>query len=425
MLKRLIVVFCFLCGIAVSSALSQTLPSADLLSPGFAKWIDSSVSGDAVHLEVNGSIEELFHIRDLSVLKSLLSQITLESTTGKTQKHEITHLRVRTGGEILSDIRYSTDMDSIHFTVDGNAYSLPYNELGISPIGEKPFEWLETLQSIFIRNSWLERFDMDHLSKLLTSGKLVEQIPFVETGTIQVTEGYSDDGLRLTRLALDGDVVCFGQQWQVTGSIFKPGGSAPKDTAEVQFIHDKDNSLKITLSSKYTPEKGSKNKTGAVTANARVNVNGKIGGYDVTYTFGLKVRNDWSTDGDILSEKLTVTPSLNWTDKTPGRRYQHLNSGSLTLKNVFRIMSRESDVQIISGTDETTVELTMDGEHVIVGSLGMRFDTVPVDDVIPGDGEVLTGSAFKQLTDAYVRKISKQIYGYLDGKTQKKITQGL
>jgi hypothetical protein len=407
-----------------TGAIAQTLPSADLISPGFSKWLETADTAEMTTLYVNGSVDQLFHIRDLSVLQSLLSLITIESCSGQVQGRDVSNVKLLTGNEIIADAAYIVDNTELRFSLGENQYAVPFSEFNLSGENISEFD-LPAIRTFFSANSWIERMDMHRLSEMLRTGELFRCIPGFDAGELQVSESFSDDGLRLTRMNIDGYFFVASDVWSVKGTIFKPGGNSPKDTAEFHLMKDENNRLDVTLSSKYTLEKGKSEQNGAVTGNCRINVAGKIGGYDITYVIGLKIRNDWSADGHILAERLTVTPSLNWTDKTPGRRTLHLNSGSLNVKNVIQITSSEDSEMVSEGTNQISMELKMDGESVVSGSFGIYFAAGPGTLTVPVHGVEINRKSIKQLMDSYIDEIAKKMYQQLNEKTHKRIVQGL
>jgi len=391
-------------------------------SPGMRKWQKTSDSADSTRLYVNASANELFHIRDMSVLNSILSFVTIESTSVRHVGSDASRIRIIADGDIAADITYTLTDDAFVFAIDGITYELPLSEIEVLFLTDGKINDLENLRSLFDGGAWLERIDLRVLSEMLQTGELFKMLPGFMPGNVMTHEIYSDDGLRMNQLDVDGQFYFNGELWSVSGTIKEPDGKSPKDTAEFHFLKDEKNILNASMSSKYMQEKG---QNGTLTSDCKINISGKINGYDVNYTIGIKMRNDWNADGALLSEKLTISPSVKWSNKIPDLKYLHLNNGSFTGKSVIQMVSNESSDIVSGGNSTFSVELKMDGENVISGTLGIRFETSEDSLSLPNIESVIDRATFSGLMESSLKEISKKIYQHIGEKTKKKTKQGI
>ena len=196
--------------------------------------------------------------------------------------------------------------------------------------------------------------------------------------------------------------------------------------AEIQLLKDDSTQLKLVMSGTYKTETVKKEQKGTVTGNVRVNIDGIWNGYRVTYILGLRVRNDWQADGEALSEKLTITPTLNWTDKTPGRRYMHLNTGEITVKDILQVSTLEERDTADSISEKITLSVIMDANTTLAGALNVVSEIkdrkVPT---LPDKIQDADAGKLMEMGNQLAKEISGKVYKSLGENAKKKISQGL
>ena len=162
--------------------------------------------------------------------------------------------------------------------------------------------------------------------------------------------------------------------WRVSGYLRQPAGRAPKDTFEITFTQDEDNSIELLYSALRENEVTQKNKLGVVSVRTTLKATGKIAGSSVTSRLSVTAKNRWTANGENLSERITVSASLGHTDKTPGRRMQRLNDAAAEMKHTIRLTTTEAEHAPIELTDEITLDVTLDSNAFLRAGAGTEHD---------------------------------------------------
>lgn len=424
-MRKVAVLFFVLIVFMVTAAYAQTLPSVNCISPGLQKWMNGAKSG-VVTERAAVSVDELFYIPDISVLQNILSGITFQNDSVSEGEGSRNRLTLESGGEQLCSLLWAVDGEYFSVSEGEETYRYPLAHLPF--VGsEDANSTLNTLKSLFPGGSLIERVDMVSLKSALQNGTLISMIPGLTQKKMDIAETHSDDGLRLTKLDFSGSFTdAANANWSISGKVFKPGGNSPKDVAEIQLLKDDSTQLKLVMSGTYKTETVKKEQKGTVTGNVRVNIDGKWNGYRVTYILGLRVRNDWQADGEALSEKLTITPTLNWTDKTPGRRYMHLNTGEITVKDILQVSTLEERDTADSISEKITLSVIMDANTTLAGALNVVSEIkdrkVPT---LPDKIQDADAGKLMEMGNQLAKEISGKVYKSLGENARKKISQGL
>ena len=413
---------CFL--VCTAGAEGFTTPSPECVSPGLINWMRQDFSKNILSIHAGGTVKELFHIRDLSVFQNLLSLIRMDIQAGVTDGRNVTRVQMRAGDDLLSEFLYTLSNGELLFSVDGKQYRISEKEMeDVSGAGQCA-RCLETAYRLLLTDEFPARPDLTKISENIGSGEFFRQIDGLEVANISVTETRTEDQ-RLTQLDLSGSFFCMGESWSINGTISSTDGNKPADNAELQIQKDADNRLNVVLTSKNTTEKQNRNRRGTVTGNCRITVTGKRNGYDVKYGVSRKIKNEWELDGSSLREKVTLTFSADWSDKTPELKYRHLNTGNMVWKN---IISMETDAPGESPADlhdNVSIELKMDGENVIIATADVRLGKDDGSLAVPDGGESVTRGEAEAITASVVEKVSRKLYYMMDSRYRNKINQGL
>ena len=192
------------------------------------------------------------------------------------------------------------------------------------------------------------------------------------------------------------------------------------------FAQDEDNTLTATYSSTRSQSVSQKDKKGRVIVDTSLQLSGKLGGYGVTTKLRVRAQNDWTADGENLSEKMVITVTLGHTDRTPGRRMQRLNDMSAKLRCEMTVQSEEIGSAPVAIAEETSLSATFDGNTFLdVSAEG--------DALIGGEAKapVLTGapaSSVEEIGAALgeaAERIAKLVYPQLGDGAMSKAEKGL
>ena len=104
--------------------------------------------------------------------------------------------------------------------------------------------------------------------------------------------------------------------WTLSGFLRRPGGKAPKDTAEITLAKDKDNTFTFTLSRQYKETAKRKGTQGQVSCQTRLKLDGELNGYHMTGTLSVTSKNDWTLADGALAERISTGTSCTWTATT-------------------------------------------------------------------------------------------------------------
>lgn len=331
-------------------------------------------------------MDKAMYARDLTLLERML-----DGTTIFYQRNaEGESVSVERGGEILG----------AYAPVKSSALdALEEKLLGVAVLERVPLasiaDWLEGLAA----------------GDALALGYAVHE-PFVLERTM------SDDGTRLTKIKIGGSIVRENEMpWRVSGYLRQPAGRAPKDTFEITFTQDEDNSIELLYSALRENEVTRRNKEGTASVRTTLKAAGKIAGSSVSSRLSVTMKNRWTANEESLSERISVTASLGHTDKTPGRRMQRLNDAAAEMKHVIRLTTTETADAPIELTDAITLDVTLDGNAFLRGSADVC--------VRAGGEDVEMPQNLRAMDEAAAKELAKKIYRTLDEKTKNTLEEGL
>ena len=403
--------------LTVSSALAQQLPDIDIFSPGLIRLSEKMKEEPAVHMEAELSAVDAFYVRDLSVLSSMLkgTKLFYDYMPGGMFTDS---LRLEREGETL----FSGAIGETAAAVNGEAFSVRLSAL--TGMGEKETALLAAVQNTAV----LERAPLEQVESFLLAfeqgdellfGYRIEE-PFTSERTM------SDDGTRLTRINITGSIAKEGEApWVIKGYLKQPAGRAPKDTFELTAVKDEKNSLELNYSSTRQKEITKKNRAGKNSVDTHLKIAGKLGGYSINERLTSYLRNTWTADGENLSERITVSMTLEHQDSTPGRQMQRMNQAEAKMRHDIRLTTAESGNDAIDLTDAVTLSLVMDGNTVLdtAADTSMRIggEVVLMADV-PAAAPQRT---LEEALDDAVGRIAQSTYAQMDASVKKKVLQGL
>ena len=382
MLAALLGVLVCLC----SAAYALEVPSNAVFSPGLKRLAELEKTRPAITAQAQVSMDKAMYARDLTLLERML-----DGTTIFYQRNaEGESVSVERGGEILG----------AYAPVKSSALdALEEKLLGVAVLERVPLasiaDWLEGLAA----------------GDALALGYAVHE-PFVLERTM------SDDGTRLTKIKIGGSIVRENEMpWRVSGYLRQPAGRAPKDTFEITFTQDEDNSIELLYSALRENEVTRRNKEGTASVRTTLKAAGKIAGSSVSSRLSVTMKNRWTANEESLSERISVTASLGHTDKTPGRRMQRLNDAAAEMKHVIRLTTTETADAPIELTDAITLDVTLDGNAFLRGSADVC--------VRAGGEDVEMPQNLQAMDEAAAKELAKKIYRTLDEKTKNTLEEGL
>ena len=418
MIKRFAAALLMMTALA-GAALAETLPGIDVFSPGLEAYRTGRGRNGAASTSLTLGVDQAFYVRDMSVLSAIFSGVSLETVNGGDP--EVTGLTVSFRGEPMFSAVLSEDADGQTVAMNGRTMRLK----ALPPLKEG----LPAALSGWLAEGGIRRFDRMPLERIetLLAGFGAEDAFFgcrLET-PFQLSRTYSDDGQRFTRLDLGAAFACGdGSVWTLSGFLRRPGGKAPKDTAEITLAKDKDNAFTFTLSRQYKETAKRKGTQGQVSCQTRLKLDGELNGYHMTGTLSVTSKNDWTLADGALAERISVTTKASWRDKTPDRDKLHLDRDDLTLQETISL--RTTDGKADAWADTGKLELTMDGETALAGSFSMRqtlggtLPETPQGPAVPVTAQELTEEIRKAGQEA-----AALIWRGLDEKTKGRITKGL
>lgn len=423
-MKRILLTLCVICLFVCSAgAENMTLPSPQCVSPGLAGWLGQDFSEKSLSVHASGSVEELFYIRDLTVLQNILSLIQIDVSTRKAGGEKVTSVQVSAGDEPLSECAYTFRNGELLFAVDGEKYRISESEMETVSDLTQFRSCFETICQLLLNEAFPAGFDLKKVSENIGSGEFFRRINGLNAGNIVVTENRTEDQI-LTGLDLSGFFYCQDEPWSLSGNLSVKEGKARTGNLELLLQKDPENLLNIELVSKNAAEKQNKQR-GTVSGNCRMTITGKRNGYEVRYGINQKVKNEWRLEDNDLIEQIGWTVSMNWLDKTPGLKVRHLNTGSMEWKNNFSLETNESEREYSELHDDVSIELKMDGKNVIIASADIRLGKEDKAVLIPENGKYVTREEAGAITEAVMEKISRKLYDMLESRSRNKVNQGL
>ncbi|MBE5800152.1 MAG: hypothetical protein E7321_09435 [Clostridiales bacterium] len=369
-----------------ATAHALELPSNDVFSPGLKRLSRLEKTHPPVEASAQVAIDKAMYARDLSVLGAMLKDATIAYARSDASET----VSIACGGEPLGTyvLPESAALDAMEARL-----------LGVAVLERVPLasiaDWLEGLVA----------------GDMLAFGFAVSE-PFVLERTM------SDDGTRLTKIKVTGSISRAGEApYRVSGYLRQPAGRAPKDTFELMFEQDEDNSIELLYSALRENEVTRKNKEGTASVRTTLKAGGKIAGSSMSSRLNVTMKNRWTSDGEMLSERISVTASLGLTDKRPGRRMLRLNDAAAEMKHVIRLTTHESGDEEIALSDEITLDVTLDSNTFLSGSADVSMRVGGEAAAAPQD--------VQEMDEASAKALAKEIYRTLDPKTLDTIHEGL
>ena len=418
---RLMIALLLAMCLAFSCAAAQTLPDLTVFSPGLTRVSEKLGQGEQVEMTAEFDVKDMLYARDLSLLRAMLSGMQLVYTgSGTLQIGSDTAMLTR-GGETLFSAGMARNGQQAEVTVNEKTFSVElagesYNVLASAG---------DALSGMAIVNRVPLLSICEAVEGLAADDTLFGGFTAAEPFGVERT--MSDDGTRLTKINISGSIAREGEMpWKVSGYLRQPAGRAPKDTAEITFAQDEDNTLTATYSSTRLQSVSQKDKKGRVVVETALQLSGKLAGYGVTTKLKVNMQNDWTADGDNLSEKLVITVTLGHTDRTPGRRMQRLNDASAKLRVDMTVKSQESAPDFVTIREQSSVSASFDGNTFL--DIGVKGDAkiggeakTPALNNAPATDWTQVRTA---LEEAAVQ-LAKDVYAQLDDAAREKAEKGL
>lgn len=369
-----------------AAAHALDVPSNAVFSPGLKHMAALETAQPNVEAQAQVSIDKAAYARDLSLLDSMLEGTTIA-------------YRRNGGGESVSIHRNGEELDAYALADHAALSAAEEGLLGVAVLERVPLtriaDWLEGLAA----------------GDALAFGFCVDE-PFALERTM------SDDGTRLTKIRIGGSVVRAGEMpWRVSGYLRQPAGRAPKDTFEITFKQDEKNFIELLYSALRENEVTRKNKEGTASVRTTLKAAGQIEGSSISSRLSVTMKNRWTSDGESLNERITISASLGHTDKTPGRRMQRLNDAAAEMKHVIRLTTTETVDAPVELTDAITLDVTLDSNTFLSGSADVRLR-------VGGEAQE-TPENPRAMDEASAKALAKEVYRTLDEKTKNTLEEGL
>ena len=405
-----------------SCALAQTLPGNAVFSPGLVRLSEKMAQEPAVIAEAGVTIDDAFYARDLSVLRAMLDGTTLRYTGAEGAERLI----IERAGETLGDYALAGDA----LLINGRSYALSEGQGVLEQIIGREISGYEMISQAALQlqeKAVLERVPLSAVADFLERLQVGDNLPFGFTLTQAITlkRTMSDDGTRLTRVDFrSGAIGREGEEpYVITGYMRQPAGRAPKDTFELVVRQDDRNFLELSYSALRENTVKSKNKRGEASVRTSVKAAGKIAGSGISSRLTVIMTNAWEADGEALDEKVTVSATLTHQDNTPGRRMQRLNEADIKLRNVIRLKTHEAGDEVISLTDDMTLEAVMDDNTFLTAGADLRMEIgAPVSAMAAvSAGDMPIHEAMEEA----VRDLAAAVYRTLEEDTLNKAAKGL
>jgi len=418
---RLMIALLLVMCLAFSCASAQTLPDLTVFSPGLTRMSEKLGQGEKVEMTAELGVKDMLYARDVSLLQAMLSGTQLAYTGSGTLEAGGDALTLSRGEETLFSAELIRDGENAELSVNERVFGLDLSDDGWGELAAAG----DALSEAALVNR-VPLLSVCEAVEGLAAGELLMG-GFAAAEPFAVERTMSDDGTRLTKINISGSIAREGEApWAVSGFLRQPAGRAPKDTAEITFARDADNTLTATYSSTRSQSVSQKDKKGRVIVETALKLSGKLGGYGVTTNLKVRMQNDWTADGENLSEKMVITVTLGHTDRTPGRRMQRLNDMSAKLRCEMTVKSQETANTPVSIAETSSISAAFDGNTFLDVS-------VTGDALVGGEGEkpVLSGapvSAQTEILSAFEEaavQIARTVYPQLDKEAMKKAEKGL
>ena len=416
MKKRLMMAVLLLC-MAFSCAAAQTLPSVEVFSPGLIRLSEMLGRGERVQMTAQLSADEMAYARDLSVLQAMLSGTEFAYEGGGTLSR---------GGDSLRILRDGEELFSFSMARSGQEAELS--------IGEKTFGLdLSGYEALMAGGDWLagvpilERVPLADVCAWIEGLVAGSSLPqgYAVTQGFSAERTMSDDGTRLTKINIVGEIARADEApWQVSGFLRQPAGRTPKDTAEITFTQDEENSLTLTYSSTRKHTVVRKDKAGEAAVDTTLRLDGELAGYGVSVRLTVHLTNAWTLEEENLREKVTVNATLGLTDRAPGRRMQRLNDASIKLRSVLTLDGAQENVLLMGESSSLTA--VFDGNTFLSASAegtiaaGGEYEAPALSGAPQAEPDEIRAA----VQDTAV-SMARRLYAMLDDQARDKIEAGL
>ena len=402
-------------------ASAQTLPDLTTFSPGLTRVSERLGRGERTEMTAQLSVRDMLYARDVSLLQAMLSGTQLTYSGSGMLCEGGDTLTLTRGGETLFSVGLVRSGQSAELTVNGRTLGLDLTDSG----------WAELAAAgdALTGTALLDRVPLLSVCEAIEGLAAGDALAggFAAVSPFAVERTFSDDGTRLTKIQISGSMAREGETpWTVSGFLRQPAGRAPKDTAELTFVRDADNTMTATYSSTRSQSVSQKDRKGRVIVETALNLDGKLGGYGVTTKLKVRMQNDWTAAGENLSEKLVITVTLGHTDRTPGRRMQRLNDMSAKLRCEMTVKSQEDGDLPVSIGEETSLLVKLDGNTFLdvsaEGDARIGGATEPI--ALVG-APVSTQEEIRAAFSEAAARVAEAVYPQLDQSARKKAEAGL
>lgn len=402
-----------------SCAAAQMLPDLTVFSPGLTQMSEKLGRGEAVDMTAELTVRDMLYARDLSLLQAMLDGMQLSYSGGGTLQAGSDALTLTRGEETLFATELVRDGQQAELSVNDQVFglNLPESMTEVAAAGDM-------ISGTAILNRVPLLSVCEAVESLEAGDMLIGGVSAAAPFSVERT--MSDDGTRLTKINISGSVECAGETWTISGFLRQPAGRAPKDTAEITFARDENNTLTATYSSTRSQSVSQKDKKGRVVVETALQLSGKLGGYGVTTKLRVNMQNDWTADGENLTEKLIVTATLGHTDRTPGRRMQRLNDANAKLRCEMTVKSQEAAAAPVWITEESTLSVAFDGNTFLDVSADTNVQIggktkLPALSGVPISAKEEIVAAFETAAE----RIAKLVYPQLGREAMSKAEKGL
>jgi len=427
--KRLLALILLVMLTVCQSAAAQTLPGIECFSPGLARVSALEAERVPVTAEADVKIDNAMYARDLSVLASMLSGTTIRYEGAEDTERL---LILREEGEVASFALGDTETGAV-LEIGGQSYALENRQTAVQALCGVPLpgyagaeSMLEELRGVPV----LERVPLASVCAFIEGLKAGDALAagFAVVQPFEVKRTMSDDGTRLTRIDISGQIARGDEApYTVTGFLRQPAGRAPKDTFELTVTQDEKNFFELSYSALRENEIASKNKRGTASVRTALKAVGKVNGSRITSRLSVTMKNEWTADGEELKEKITVSATLEHQDGRPGMRMLRLNTVNGKLRNQFSLTTHESGDDAIALHDKVTLEVTMDENLFIAGSadVQMQIGGEKPERAIAPAAEPADAGMIAEAVEAEIRSMAAKLYPHLSESAKEKVSSGL
>lgn len=411
------------------AAAEQLLPDIACFSPGLLRVSELEAARAPVAAEAEAHIDSAMYARDLSVLASMLSGATIryEGT------EEAERLSILKEGEAISSLVLAGKEGGQVLEIGGEAYAIESEQSALAALTGLPLAGYDRAAGVseqLLGVAVLERVPLGSVCAWIESLAVGDALflGFGVTAPFAVEKTMSDDGTRLTRIDISGQIAKEGEApYTVSGFLRQPAGRAPKDTFELTITQDEKNFYELSYSALRENEIASKGKRGTTSVRTTLKAAGKVNGDRITTRLTVTTKNAWTADGENLSEKITISAALEHQDNRPGMRMLRLNTVEGKLRNVISLTTNETKHDEIELEDEMTVELVMDGNTCLAAGadVRMRLGGDAPEIAVAAPARAASGGEIAAAAAREAERIAAALYPQLSEGAKEKATSGL